>query len=81
MLRWPPAHPQHAVDAEVTAKVRLAVRDLPAKYREVVVLRYLEEMDVEQVARLLKISRSAVDVRLHRARKMLRTALAGLHED
>ena len=56
-------------------KVREVVGALPRKYRVVVVLRYLEEMEVAQVMSSLKLSRSAVEVRLHRAREMLRDGL------
>jgi len=62
------------------ASVQDAVRRLPGKYREVIVLRYLEEKEIETVARLLGLSRSAVEVRLHRAREMLKEKL-GAFED
>jgi len=61
--------------------VRHAVRELPAKYREVVVLRYLEGMEVEEICRVLRLSRSSVDVKLHRAREQLRDVLADLIEE
>jgi len=56
---------------ERLAQVRSAVRRLPAKYREVIVLRYLEELDVPEIMSVLGVRRSAVDVRLHRARALL----------
>ena len=62
--------------AERFEQVRAAVRRLPAKYREAVVLRYLEGMPVEQVSDVLGLSRGAMDVRLNRARKMLHEDLA-----
>lgn len=52
------------------------VRRLPVKYREVMVLRYLEEMEIDEVAGTLGIARAAVEVRLHRARQQLRGTLA-----
>ena len=60
---------------------RRAVQDLPAKYREVVVLRYLEEMDMDEICEVLGLARGAVDVRLHRARSRLKDALNGLIEE
>lgn len=66
------------IDAETAAAVQRAVRNLPAKYREVIVLRYLEEFEIEQIGKFLNLSRSAIDVRLHRAREMLRESLGDL---
>jgi RNA polymerase sigma-70 factor (ECF subfamily) len=60
---------------ERVAQVRQAVARLPRKYREIVVLRYLEELDVPEMMRVLNLSRAAIDVRLHRARGMLADAL------
>lgn len=71
---------QSAIDGETAAQVRAAVDALPNKYREVIVLRYLEEMPIVEVARVLGLSRGAVDVRLTRARERLAKRLAGLME-
>jgi RNA polymerase sigma-70 factor (ECF subfamily) len=67
-------------DNEVFEQVRTAVRALPAKYREPVVLRYLQELKAEQIAEILGISRNVVQVRLTRARERLRRDLAELME-
>ena len=69
------------VDQETFALVRTAVRVLPPKYREVVVLRYLEGFETSDICRLLGISISAFNMRLNRARKRLRKHLTGLTED
>ena len=57
-------------------QVRLAVRRLPARLREVVVLRYLEEMPIGQIAKVLRISPGAVGTRLHRGRLRLAADLS-----
>lgn len=62
---------------EACAAVRRAIRGLPQKLREVVVLHYLQEMTIEEVAAVLSLSRGAVDVRLHRARTKLKVTLEG----
>lgn len=64
--------------AETNHAVRQAVAALPAKYREVVALRYLEERSTKETADILEERVNTVDVRLHRARAMLETALAHL---
>lgn len=66
---------------EVGQRVRAAVRKLPQRYREVVVLRYLEGLSITEVARILGLERNAVEVRLTRARARLKPRLAGLLEE
>lgn len=60
---------------ETAAIVREAIERLPDQYREVLVLRDIEEKDTAEVAALLGTSSNAVKVRLHRARQALRTLL------
>jgi RNA polymerase sigma-70 factor (ECF subfamily) len=61
---------------EVRNLLRQAVEELPDIYREVFLLRDLEELDINETAQTLKISASNVKVRLHRARIMLQKQLA-----
>ena len=44
---------------------------LPEKFRIVVILYYLEGLSVEEIAKTLTLGKSAVKMRLSRARKML----------
>lgn len=60
---------------ETIQEVRTAIRDLKPRDREILVLRYLEELPVEEIARTLDLSRGAVDVRLTRARARLENVL------
>lgn len=69
---------QGAVSAERLAQVRAAVRELPAKYREVIVLRYLEDLPAAEVAAVLGLTTNTVAVRLNRARAKLRDVLADI---
>jgi RNA polymerase sigma-70 factor (ECF subfamily) len=55
--------------------LRRAILDLPPIYREVVELRDVEELDVQETAQVLGITAGAVKVRLHRARMMLQKSL------
>lgn len=70
-----------AMAAEAFAKVRAALQALSARDREVVVLYHLEQLPIEQVARVLDVKRNAAQVRLHRARQRLRGLLADLVEE
>jgi RNA polymerase sigma-70 factor (ECF subfamily) len=60
---------------ETAAIVREAIARLPDQYREVLVLRDIEERDTGEAAALLGTTANAVKVRLHRARQALRTLL------
>jgi len=60
---------------ELRALVRAAIEKLPETYRTVLLLRDIEELETQAVARLLGISGNAVKVRLHRARQALRGLL------
>jgi RNA polymerase sigma-70 factor, ECF subfamily len=60
---------------ELKEKLREAVAMLPEKYREVFVLRDIEELNQEETAAALGIDVGLVKVRLHRARMMLQKML------
>jgi RNA polymerase sigma factor (sigma-70 family) len=60
---------------ETIQQVHTAIRQLPQRDREMIVLRYLEELSVEQIAAALNLTRGTVDVRLTRARKRLEKIL------
>jgi RNA polymerase sigma-70 factor, ECF subfamily len=61
---------------EVRSLLEKAIGDLSPIYREVLVLRDVEELSIEETAGVLAISVSSVKVRLHRARIMLQKELA-----
>ena len=61
---------------ELGELIRRAVEKLPEIYRNIVILRDIEEMDIRETAVALGISEGAVKVRLHRARAMLQKELA-----
>jgi RNA polymerase sigma-70 factor, ECF subfamily len=61
---------------EIRLLVHKAVTALPLIYREVFMLRDIEELSVNEAAKALGISIASVKVRLHRARMMLQKHLA-----
>ena len=61
---------------ELGALLRKAIEGLPEIYRNVVLLRDIEEMDVRETAASLGITEGTVKVRLHRARALLQRDLA-----
>ncbi len=63
------------IGAETMGRIRQAIDSLPAKHREVILLRDVAGLDAGEVARLLDISAENERVRLHRARAAVRTML------
>ena len=62
---------------EVRQKLADALASLDRKYREVFVLRDMEQLNIQETAEALGISVASVKTRLLRARLMLRDLLAG----
>jgi len=60
---------------EVRQTVRNAVAELPAKYRQIIVLRDLKQLSVRETARTMQIGVPLVKTRLFRAREKLSEAL------
>lgn len=56
-------------------RVAAAIRDLPAPYRIVLVMRDMEQLTTQETAEALGLEISAVKMRLHRARLMVRKSL------
>lgn len=73
--RWNPQ--KLAERAERKELVHKAIAELPEDYKNVIMLRDIEELSTTEVAEALEISEGAVRVRLHRARNALRTLLNG----
>lgn len=64
-----------AASREMAALVRNKIDELPDSYRNVILLRDIEQLDTRQAAEALGIDEGAVKVRLHRARQALRKLL------
>ena len=61
---------------EISTLLQQAVETLPHIYRQVFLLRHVQELNVNETAQVLDISTSQVKVRLYRARMMLQKLLA-----
>jgi RNA polymerase sigma-70 factor, ECF subfamily len=76
-----PATPMHWIEQrERTDHVRAAVLDLPAEFREAVVLCELEELSYEEAAQLIGCPIGTIRSRLHRGRALLLAKLEILRE-
>ena len=62
-------------DAGADREFSRGLAELRSEYREVLLLKYVEEVSVAEIARILRISEHAVESRLARARKRLRKSL------
>lgn len=63
---------QHCAKRQTGDRLRIAIQRMPPKYREVVELRQISDLSLNEIARSLRISESAVKSRLFRARNQLR---------
>lgn len=62
-------------------RIRQAMNDLTDDDREILLLKHGENMSYREIAETLSITESAVEARLYRARKRLRSRLAALEID
>lgn len=53
-------------------KLSLLVKQLPDKYRKVIILHYYDSLPIKDITSILHISESAIKKRLERARNMLK---------
>jgi RNA polymerase sigma-70 factor (ECF subfamily) len=69
--------PSEALEsARLREALKKALDDLPAKYKQVLVLRDVEHLNIAETAQLIGITEASVKTRLLRARLMMRDALA-----
>jgi len=66
-----------AITQEDRGMVWRKVAELPPAQREVVALRYLQDLDIEEISAITGRSRGAVRILLHRARLKLRHSMEG----
>jgi RNA polymerase sigma-70 factor (ECF subfamily) len=79
--RWALPPDQLALDHETHQLIEQAVAKLPESYRDVYVLADVEGLPNQEIADALGLSVSAVKSRLHRARLLMRRALAPHFEE
>jgi RNA polymerase sigma factor (sigma-70 family) len=77
---WGEGAGDHLETQETIQQVHQAIQQLNGRDREIIVLRYLEELPVEKIAETLGATRGAIDVRLSRARRRLEIILKPLLE-
>lgn len=63
------------IENEQQRELLTRLRELPEHYRQVIVLRFLEELSYEEIAELLDLPMGSVKTRIFRGREMLRQRL------
>ena len=64
-------------DDELRLDLTNAIQSLPEHYRQIVLLRDVDELTIDEIAQSLSLSREAVKGRLHLARGLIREYLTG----
>lgn len=62
--------------ADLRIDVANAIQSLPDHYRQVVLLRDIKELTIDEITQQLDVTREAAKARLHRARHLIREYLA-----
>ena len=73
---WAPGPVEQLLNQETQQAMNQAIESLPPEFRQVFVLRDIEELSNSEVAEILDLSVAAVKSRLHRARLKVRDRLA-----
>ncbi len=71
---------EQASHNEKLESIRRALNQLPEIYREILLLKYVDNRSHEDIAQLLEISLAAVDKRLMRGKDMLRESVRRWHD-
>ena len=65
----------HLPADDIRLDLSRAIQSLPQHYREVILLRDIEEFSIDEIAGVLGLTRESVKARIHRARLMIREYL------
>ena len=69
--------PEQVEQREATQQLVQAIRELPEKYREVLLMACQGRMSYEEMAATLDVPVTTIQIRLVRARRMVQERLAG----
>lgn len=68
------------INSELKQILEKAIRELPAKYKTVFIMREIEGLNTEETKNCLQISEVNVKVRLNRAKMLLKTSLGAYYK-
>ncbi|MDD9267059.1 RNA polymerase sigma factor SigW [Paenibacillus sp. GCM10023248] len=67
--------------SETQEQIRRAIATLPEKYKSIVVLRYLQDMSLQEISEVLDMPVTTIKTRVHRGREYLRKRLEQEEQD
>lgn len=70
-----PLPSEEVESSELNHYIHQEISELPPKYRSIIILRYLEEFSLQEIASILDIPIGTVKTRIHRGREALRKRL------
>ena len=76
------SNPQHQTSIKLTqVRLRKVIRRLPPNYQQVIILKYINDLDNKEIASAIGKSEGAVRTLQFRALERLRTLLSKEHEN
>ncbi|WP_048601019.1 RNA polymerase sigma factor SigW [Rubeoparvulum massiliense] len=66
---------QQTLTTELQGMVQEAISQLPDKYRMVIILRYIDDLSLQEISDVLNLPVSTIKTRIHRGREALRKKL------
>lgn len=63
---------------ELQERIQYEISGLPEKYRTVIILKYIEELPLQEISEILDMPLGTVKTRIHRGREVLRKQLSNL---
>ncbi|MDB5085088.1 MAG: polymerase sigma factor SigW [Bacilli bacterium] len=66
---------EEALHSETASELEQAIERLPASYRSVILLKYVHDLSLQEIADILQLPVSTIKTRIHRGREALRASL------
>jgi RNA polymerase sigma-70 factor (ECF subfamily) len=66
---------QQIILSETQRQIQKAIDSLPERYKSIIILKYMEDMSLQEIADILHLTVSTVKTRVHRGREFLRKKL------
>lgn len=70
-----PTPEQSILQNEVEERVKEAIMSLAPKYRSIMILKYIEDLSIQEISEIVGLPEATVKTRLHRGREALRKKL------
>lgn len=68
---------KQVIVSETQQQIKDAIESLPEKYKTIVILRYLQDLSLQEISEVLDMPVTTIKTRVHRGREFLRKKLEG----